>query len=161
MDVKVTIWVDNDACPVQIKQIVYKASQRLKVPVVLVANRVIPPPKSNLVRAVTVAKGADIADQHIIDEVNQHDIVVTADVPLAQAIVDKGGVAIDPRGHIYDPATISERRSIRDFMTQLRSDGVQTGGPRGFGVKERQRFANTLDRTLTKSLKAAQTNKNP
>ena len=150
---KVTIWVDNDACPGQIKQIIYKASLRLQIPVVLVANRPVVPPKSQLIRSVTVPQGADIADQHIIDEVNHNDVVITADVPLAQAIVDKGGVAIDPRGHIYDPATISERKSIRDFMTQLRSDGVNTGGPRGFGVKERERFANTLDRTLTKALR--------
>lgn len=147
------VWVDNDACPHQIKEIILKACTRLKLEVYLVANRPMPPQKASFVHTVTVAKGADLADQHIIDSLDPLDVVITADIPLADAVVDKGGVAINPRGFLYDASNIKEKRSMRDLLTGLRNEGsITTGGPAPFDAKDRARFANALDRTLTRHL---------
>lgn len=147
------IWIDNDACPKIIKEVILKASRRLEVEVVLVANRDMAAPKSNLISMVKVPQGADIADAYIVDQMEPHHIVITADIPLADAVVTKGGVAINPRGHLYTEANIKERLSMRDFMEDLRSGGMVHGGPSAFSLKDKERFANTLDRTLTKALR--------
>ena len=144
------IWVDNDACPNVIKETIYKAARRLSLEVYLVANRAGALPKASYIKVVTVPQGADIADQYIIDKVDKMDVVITADIPLADAVVTKGSVAINPRGYLYTEENIKERLSTRDLMTTLRNEGtIQGGGPSGFSQKNKENFANTLDRTLT------------
>ena len=146
---KFKLWIDADACPRPVKDVVFKASQRLKLEVCLVADRLVGRPPSPLVSTVRVPKGMDQADKYIADKVDAYDIVVTADIPLAAAVVEKGAIALNPRGEQYDPETVGERLSIRDFMAQLRETGVETGGPAPFGPKDKQRFAAALDRLLT------------
>ena len=146
---KFKLWIDADACPRPVKDVVFKASQRLKLEVCLVADRLVGRPPSPLVSTVRVPKGMDQADKYIADKVDADDIVVTADIPLAAAVVEKGAIALNPRGEQYDPETVGERLSIRDFMAQLRETGVETGGPAPFGPKDKQRFAAALDRLLT------------
>ena len=143
------VWIDADACPRAVKDVVFRASERLKLPVCLVADRLVGRPPSPLVSTVRVPKGMDQADKYIADKVNANDIVITADIPLAAAVVEKGAVAINPRGEQYDRETVRERLSVRDFMAQLRETGVETGGPPPFGPKDKQRFAATFDRLLT------------
>lgn len=146
------IWVDADACPRQVKEIVYRASSRLKLPVCLVANSYMrPPDKHPLVSLVQVAKGPDVADEHIVDEVSPEDLVITADIPLAALIVAKGALALDPRGEMYSEANVRERLSIRDFMSDMRDAGlVEGGGPKPYGPKDKERFAGVFDAILTR-----------
>lgn len=144
------IWIDADACPRPVKEIVLRASKRLSLEVCLVANRPIEPPRSPLVRAVQVAHGADVADDWIAAGVAPGDIVITADIPLAARVVERGALCIDPRGEVLSAANVRERLSLRDFMHGLRETGVQTGGPSAFGDREKQRFANALDRALAR-----------
>ena len=146
------IWIDADACPRPVKEMVYRAALRCEVPVVMVANRVLDTPKNLWVTSVVVAAGADVADDWITERVDPQDLVITADVPLAARVVELGATGIDPRGHLYTESNVRERLSIRDFMHDLREVGVQTGGPKAFGQKDTQSFANALDRILTQYL---------
>lgn len=152
---KLKIWVDADACPQVIKDVVFRASQRLQLPVVLVANRYLNPPRGYpLVSSIQVAMGADVADGYIVDQVSPKDVVITADIPLADLVIKKGAVAIDPRGDMYTPATIAERLSIRNFMEGLRSSTDLKGGPAPFNEAAKKKFAASFDQILAKRLKA-------
>ena len=148
------IWIDADACPRVIKEMVFKASMRLQIPVCLVANKDLSKAHSELITSVLVADGFDVADDHIAEHATAEDLVITADIPLAARIVEKGGVALDPRGELYTEENVGERLSIRDLMQELRGAGLVTGGPAQFGLADRQRFASTLDRVLTRMVKA-------
>jgi len=144
-----TIWIDGDGCPGDVKDIVFRASARLQIPVCLVANAQVWTPPSPLVSSVCVAQGADAADNYIAQSASADDIVITADIPLAAAVVEKGAVAIDPRGDLYTEDNVRERLSMRDFMQTLRGGGVVVGGPHPLASADKQRFAATLDRLLT------------
>lgn len=146
------IWVDADACPKVIKEILFRASSRLKIPLALVANQAIVVPASPLITTIRVAKGADVADLHIVEQIAPGDLVVTADIPLAAAAIGRGGHALNPRGEFYSPENIGERLSMRNFLSDLRADGVQTGGPPPLTQRDRQNFANQLDRFLSREL---------
>jgi hypothetical protein len=145
------LWVDADACPGVIKDILYRAAERTRVPLVLVSNQALRPPASPWIRAIQVPRGFDVADDRIVAEVVAGDLVVTADIPLAAAVVEKGAVALNPRGERYGPDNIRELLDLRNFMESLRSSGVDTAGPRAFGHADRQAFANALDRFLTRA----------
>jgi len=144
----VQIWVDADACPKVIKEILYRAAERVGVPLTLVANRPLRIPPSPYIRALQVPRGFDVADNQIIDQIQADDLVITADIPLAAAVIEKGGHALDPRGELYTESNVRERLSVRDFMDELRSTGVVTGGPSEFSQGNRKAFANELDRFL-------------
>ena len=147
------IWVDADACPAEIKDLVFRASRRLSLPVSLVANRAMYVPASSLVTLVRVSKELDAADQYIIDHVAPNDVVITADIPLAAAVVARQAMAISPRGEVYTPENIPERLAVRNLMQELRTTGLMQGGPAPLSPAEVQKFANALDRSLTKLLK--------
>ena len=147
------IWIDADACPRVIKEIVFRASERLEIPVSLVANKSLSKHHSRLVASVMVDDGFDIADDYIAEHATSDDLVITADIPLAARIVAKGAVGIDPRGELYTEENVGERLSMRDLMQELRSGGLVQGGPAQFGMTDRQRFASSLDRLLTRMLK--------
>jgi uncharacterized protein YaiI (UPF0178 family) len=144
------IWIDADACPGPVREIVLRAAERLQVPVVFVANKPLNLPRSALVSTVLVGRGLDVADAHISAEAAAGDLAVTQDIPLAAELVKKGVVTMDPRGELFTEENVDERLSVRDFMTELREAGVTTGGPKGFGPQDRQRFAGTLDRELSR-----------
>ncbi|KAF0221033.1 MAG: hypothetical protein FD174_746 [Geobacteraceae bacterium] len=147
------IWIDADACPRVIKEIVFRASERLQVPVCLVANKDLSKSHSRLVTSVVVAEGFDAADDYIVQHAAPQDLVITADIPLAARIVARGGVALDPRGELYTEENVGERLSIRDLMQELRGAGLVQGGPAQFGLTDRKRFASALDRLLTRMVK--------
>ena len=147
------IWIDADACPRDIREIVYRASERLELPVCLVANSYMSFPDSPLISLNVVSKGFDAADDHIAGEVSPEDIVITADVPLAARIVERGTVAIDPRGEVFDEENAGERLSVRNLMQELRSGGLVQGGPPQMDPKDTHKFASALDRELTKRRK--------
>jgi uncharacterized protein YaiI (UPF0178 family) len=142
------IWVDADACPAVIKEILYRAAQRVGVPLTLVANQPLRTPPSPLIRTVQVRQGFDVADDHISERVQPGDLVITGDIPLAAQVVEKGGDAINPRGERYTPDNIRERLAMRNFMEELRGAGEVTGGPPPLNQADRQAFANALDRLL-------------
>ena len=142
------IWVDADACPNVIKDILYRAAERVKLPLTLVANQPLRVPRSPHVRALVVPGGFDEADDEIARRVEAGDLVITGDIPLASQVLAKGGHALNPRGERYTPDTIRERLRIRDMMEQLRDSGVRTGGPAALSQADRQAFANQLDRFL-------------
>ena len=144
------IWVDADACPVVIKDILYRAAKRAEIPLTLVANQMLRVPPSPWIRALQVPGGFDVADQRIAQEAQPGDLVITADIPLAAQVIAKGAAVIDPRGELLTAANIQERLTLRNFMEGLRSSGVETGGPPAFSQADRQAFANTLDRLLAK-----------
>jgi len=144
------IWVDADACPRVIKEIVYRASERLKVPVCLVANNDLTKSHTAFVSSVRVANGFDVADDYIAEHAKPSDLVITADIPLAARIVENGGVALDPRGELYTEENVGERLAMRNLMQELRADGRLQGGPGQFTLADRQRFASSMDRLLTK-----------
>ncbi|MCU7853271.1 MAG: YaiI/YqxD family protein [Candidatus Thiodiazotropha sp. (ex Monitilora ramsayi)] len=144
------IWVDADACPKVIKEILFRAAERVGIPVTLVANQPITIPKSRFIRFVQVAAGFDVADNHIVQETHADDLVITADIPLASEVIDKGALALNPRGELYTKENIRQRLTMRDFMDTLRGSGVDTGGPPSFSQADRQAFANQLDRLLAK-----------
>ncbi len=144
------IWVDADACPVAIKEILYRAANRVERPLTLVANQMLRVPPSLWIKAVQVPSGFDVADQRIAQSAVAGDIVVTADIPLAAAVIAKGAWVIDPRGELLDAGNIQERLSMRNFMETLRNSGVETGGPAAMSAADRQAFANQLDRLLAK-----------
>ncbi len=150
------IWIDADACPRVIKEIVFRASERLRIPVVLVANMGLAKHHTPLVTSVVVPEGPDAADDYIALHAAADDLVVTADVPLAARVVEKGGVALDPRGELYTEDNVGERLSYRDLMQELREGGLVQGGPAQFGLPDRQRFASSLDRTLTRMMRGRQ-----
>ena len=147
------IWVDADACPVVIKEILFKAADRTGVPLTLVANQLVPIPPSPHIRLVQVASGFDVADNEIVKRVEAGDLVITSDIPLASEVIDKGAHASNPRGEMYTTENIKARLNMRDFMDTMRASGVHTGGPAAFGQSERNAFANQLDRFLTKHKK--------
>ena len=142
------IWVDGDACPKPVKDILFRAAERAQVKLTLVANRALFTFPSPWVLAVVVPSGFDVADQYIVDQAEAGDLVVTADIPLAAAAVDKGALVLTPRGERYGKENIREALALRDFMASLRDSGVQTGGPAAFSQSDRQSFANALDRLL-------------
>ena len=147
------IWVDADACPVVIKQILFKAAQRTQLPLTLVANQPLSTPPSALIKSVQVEAGFDVADNYIVQEVEVGDLVVTADIPLAADVVEKGAYAINPRGELYTPENIRQRLQMRNFMEEMRNTGQASGGPPPLNNADRQYFANNLDRLLAKALK--------
>lgn len=149
------IWVDADACPMVIKEILFRAAERRQVRTTLVANQMLRTPASRFIRAVQVPKGFDVADNRIVLELSAGDLVITADIPLAAEVIAKGGHAINPRGEFYSPDNIRERLAMRDLMETLRSSGAVSGGPAPFGQGDRQAFANQLDRFLEKALREA------
>ena len=144
------IWVDADACPVVIREILFRAAERTGVATTLVANKPVRLPNLSNVRFVQVPPGFDAADKRIVELMHTGDLVVTADVPLAAAVIDKGGVALNPRGELYTGENVRERLSVRNFLDELRGSGVDTGGPAALSQRERQLFANQLDRLLAR-----------
>ena len=147
------VWIDADACPKVIKEHIFKICLKQQIPVCLVANSYLNVPLSPLITTVQVDKGADVADQYIVDHVSASDLVITADIPLAAFIVEKGATAINPRGELYTEDNIRERLSIRDFMQELRDTGVDTGGPAPFGTKDKEAFANSFNKLITQLYK--------
>lgn len=142
------IWVDADACPKMIKEILFRAAIRTKTALILVSNHALSTPPSAFISKMQVLPGYDVADNKIIEQAQPNDLVITSDIPLAAAAIDKGAIALNPRGELYTPANIKERLSIRNFSTDLRGSGVRTGGPPTLSKKEIQRFANELDKAL-------------
>lgn len=143
------IWIDADACPKAVKEVVFKTSRRLNISIILVANTYQNIPESNLIRLVIVNKGFDAADQHIIDQLEIHDLVITADIPLAAKVLKKKGIALDPRGEIYTENTIGSVLSLRDFLKEFRDAGTLTCGPAPFGPKDIKRFADSLNKLIS------------
>lgn len=143
-----TIWVDADACPVVIRDILFRAATRKQVPLVLVANQRIKTPPTKLISCVQVAAGFDVADNEIVRRVAPNDLVITSDIPLAAEVIAKGGQALSPRGELFTTESIGERLNIRDFMDTMRASGIQSGGPPPLNQADRQQFANHLDRIL-------------
>ncbi len=144
------IWVDADACPAVIKDILFRVAERLGLQLTLVANRLLRVPPSPYIRALQVPKGFDVADAEIVDRVADGDLVVTADIPLAAALIDKGALALSPRGEFFDRDNIRERLAMRDFMEGLRGSGVDIAGPAALSQADRQAFATQLDRFLAR-----------
>lgn len=142
------IWVDADACPKVIKEILFRAAQRKRIHLTLVANQYISHPPSKYIRAIQVPTGFDVADNKIVELASAGDVVVTADIPLAAEVVAKGAQALDPRGELYSKENIGQRLSMRNFMQELRSSGIQTAGAAALDQRDRQAFANQLDRLL-------------
>jgi len=145
------IWVDADACPAVIRDILFRAADRARMRVTLVANQPVRRAVSPYIHFVQVPAGLNVADARIVEMMEAGDLVVTADVPLAAAVTEKGGVALDPRGTLYTTENVRERLSVRNFLDELRGSGVNTGGPPSLGQRERQLFANQLDRWLAKA----------
>lgn len=147
------IWVDADACPNVIKQILFQAAERLQITTTLVANQLLATPPSRVIKALQVPAGFDVADNEIVRLMLAGDLVITADIPLASDVLGKGGFALNPRGSFYTHENIREHLSMRQFMEDLRSGGIDTGGPAAFSHADRQAFANQLDRFLAKQAK--------
>ena len=145
---QMTIWVDADAGPVMIREIIFRAANRTETETILVANSFIKVPPSKYVRFRQVPKGFDVADNEIAARAEEHDLVITGDIPLAAEVMEKGAVALNPRGERYSADTIRQRLNMRDFMDTMRASGVRTGGPPPLGTAEKQKFANELDRYL-------------
>lgn len=148
------IWIDADACPNVIKEVLFRAAERTAMLVTLVANQPLKTPPSKFIRTLQVAAGFDVADNEIVRRCDKGDLVITADIPLAAEIIAKGAVALNPRGERYTPDTIRERLNMRDFMDTLRSSGIQTGGPNTMNQRDRQQFANELDKWLQQAKRA-------
>ena len=151
-DQAMKIWVDADACPAVVRELLFRTARRLQIELVLVANQTLRVPGSRFVRAITVTDGADRADQKIVELIQPGDVVITADVPLAARVVAKKGVAICPRGQLFDESTVHEQLAARNLMDHLRSAGIETSRPRPLNQKDVQAFANQLDRILTRRL---------
>lgn len=147
---KVHIWVDADACPKVIKDILFRAAERVCIPLTLVANQSMDTPPSRYISSIRVSPGFDVADNEIVRRLEPGDLVVTADIPLAAEAITKGAQALNPRGELYTQANIRERLNMRDFMDTLRASGVDTGGPPALGPRDRQAFGNALDRWLAR-----------
>jgi len=147
------ILVDGDACPKTVKDLLYKTAIRLNVELILVANRYLRLPVSKHIRSIVVSQGADEADNHIVEIMKPGDLIISADIPLASRVIKKNGVVLDPRGIFLTDENIGQRLAVRDLMDDLRSGGLETGGPNTYGGKEKQEFANQLDRFLTNALR--------
>jgi uncharacterized protein YaiI (UPF0178 family) len=147
------ILIDADACPVTVKELLYKTSNRLEIEIIFVANQYMRIPVSDFMSSILVADGADIADDHIVEIMVAGDLVITADIPLADRVIKKNGVVLDPRGTFLTDENIGERLATRNLLDDLRTDGMITGGPKPYGNKEKQEFANQLNKFLTKVLK--------
>jgi uncharacterized protein YaiI (UPF0178 family) len=145
------VWVDADACPSEIKELLYRAAMRRKVKATLVANQQMRTPKSEYIDSIVVQAGMDVADRRIVALLEPGDLVVTADIPLAADVVARGGQALNPRGELYTDSNIGERLAVRNMLDDLRAGGQITGGPPKFNAKDKQAFANQLDRWLTKA----------
>lgn len=145
------IWVDADACPVVVKEILFRAAERLQLQMTLVANKPLRMPPSRYIRMVQVARGLDVADNEIAQRLEPGDLVITADIPLAADVIARGGHALNPRGEYYTSENVREHLSMRDFMEALRGGGVQTGGPQPLDQADRKRFADQLDRFLSRA----------
>jgi uncharacterized protein YaiI (UPF0178 family) len=145
-----TIWVDADACPKVVREILFRAAERSQVPLTLIANQPIPTPPSRIIRAIQVAGGFDVADEEIARRVEPGDLVITSDIPLAAAVVEKGGTALSPRGESFTAANVRARLNMRDFLDTMRASGINTGGPPALSQTDRREFANALDRYLAK-----------
>jgi uncharacterized protein YaiI (UPF0178 family) len=152
---RMKIWIDADACPGAVKEIVLRAVERLKISAVFVANKNLTLPRSEFLSTVRVGAGLDVADSHIAAHAKAGDLAVTQDIPLAATLVKQGVVTLDVRGEPFTEESIDERLSLRNFTQELRESGVMTGGPKGFGPQDRQRFAATFDRELTRLMKQA------
>lgn len=144
------IWVDGDACPVVIKEILYRAAERTGVKMTLVANQPLSTPNSDFIDTLQVPRGFDVADDEIVKRLSAGDLVITSDIPLAAEVIDKGGHALSPRGELHTTENIRARLNMRDFLDTMRASGVDTGGPAAMSQRDRQDFANNLDRFLTK-----------
>lgn len=151
---KMQIWVDADACPKVIKEILFRAADRWHVQVTLVANQMLRVAPSAWIRAIQVPSGFDVADNWIVQQAQAGDLVITADIPLAAEVLQKQAVALNPRGELYTAETIRERLNMRDFMDTLRASGIETGGPPVFNAADRQAFAAQLDRIMAKAARA-------
>jgi len=147
------IWVDADACPGPVRDILLRATERLRIQAVFVANKRLNLPRSEWVSSVQVGAGLDVADRHIAEAAEEGDLAVTQDIPLAGLLVPKGVAVLDPRGEQFTEENIAERLSVRNFMQELREAGVTTSGPNAFTPQDRQRFASALDRELTRLVK--------
>jgi uncharacterized protein len=145
------IWVDADACPGEVKELLFRAARRRKIRVTLVANSPMRIPKSEFVAAIVVGEGMNVADRRIVELVSPGDLVITADIPLAADVVAKGGQALNPRGELYTDANVGERVAVRNLIDGLRGGGLVTGGPSAFSPRDRQALANQLDRWLAKA----------
>ncbi|MDV5168969.1 YaiI/YqxD family protein [Photobacterium rosenbergii] len=145
------IWVDADACPNVVKEILFRAANRVGVAVTLVANQFIRVPPSPHIKSIQVESGFDVADNYIVQQAEPGDLIITADIPLADEVITKGAHALNPRGEMYTKDTIKQRLQMRDFMETMRSSGVQTGGPAPLSQADRQNFANKLDAFLAKN----------
>jgi uncharacterized protein YaiI (UPF0178 family) len=147
------IWVDADACPAVIKEILFKAAQRTGLELILVANQALSVPASGRIRTLQVASGFDVADSEIVKRLHAGDLVITSDIPLAADVIEKGGIALSPRGELHTADNIRARLNMRDFMDTMRASGLHTGGPPPFSQSDRKTFANHLDRILTRHRK--------
>lgn len=147
------IWVDADACPKAAKEILFKAAQRTQIMLTLVANQYIAHPRSPYIQALQVSHGFDVADNLIVERAEAGDIAITADIPLAAELMEKQVQVINPRGELYNKDTIRQRLNMRDFMDQMRSSGVHSGGPSAYGPQQKQAFANQLDKLLARAKK--------
>ncbi|VAX12703.1 Protein YaiI [hydrothermal vent metagenome] len=144
------IWVDADACPVVIKDILFRAAQRTGIPLTLVANHLLRIPSSQHIKFLKVMPGFDVADNEIVQRLEAGDLVITSDIPLAAEVIEKGAMALNPRGELYSGENIRSLLNMRDFMDTLRSSGINTGGPAALSQSDRQAFANHLDKILTR-----------
>ena len=147
------IWVDADACPIVIKEILFKAAERTQVQLTLVANQYIRTPPSKFLNSLQVSSGFDVADDEIVKRCNKGDLVITSDIPLADEVIDKGALALSSRGELFTKENIKPRLNIRDFMDTMRSSGINSGGPPPLSQSDRQAFANHLDKILTRHAK--------
>ena len=147
------IWVDADACPVVIKEILYRAAERVGVQITLVANQALSVPNSEFINTLQVPRGFDVADDEILKRVSAGDLVITGDIPLAAEVIEKGGHALSPRGELHTSENIRARLNMRDFLDTMRASGIDTGGPSALSQRDRQEFANSLDRFLTRNFK--------
>jgi hypothetical protein len=146
------IWVDADACPKVIKDILFRAAERTQVELILVANQVMQTPPSKFIKSLRVISGFDVADNEIVRKLDAGDLVITADIPLAAEVIERGGHALNPRGELYTTDNIKARLSMRDFMDTLRASGINTGGPAALSQSDRLMFANSLDKFLARQV---------
>jgi len=144
------IWVDADACPVVIKEVLFRAAERTRVSLTLVANQPVHVPPSRWIKTIQVAPGFDVADDEIVKRLDRGDLVITADIPLAAEVIEKGGYALNPRGELYSAENIKARLNMRDFMDTMRASGLNTGGPSALSLSDRKSFADHLDTLLAK-----------
>lgn len=150
------IWVDADACPVVIKEILFRAAERTGLDLTLVANQSLRTPPFTNITSIQVSSGFDVADNEIVARVNTGDLVITSDIPLAAEVIEKGALALSPRGELYSNSNIKARLNMRDFMDTMRASGVDTGGPPAMNSRDRKLFADQLDKALTKAVKLSQ-----